>query len=120
MKILLIDDDAISLSVFSEVLNLHGHECIAYSTPDEGVEDFRLNADYDLVITDYKMPMFNGIDVLRMISSINPAAKIIIYSGMQDDHVRKECFRFGAFDYISKPINWTKFIEKIDKLETPN
>jgi two-component system response regulator YesN len=70
----------------------------------EAVELLNKNA-YDLVITDIRMSEMNGLELIRYISRMRPAIKVVILSGYDEFSYAQEAVRFGVSDYILKPVN---------------
>jgi CheY-like chemotaxis protein len=82
-QILLVDDNRNGLLARKSILEEHGFAVTSFSLPEEAIECF-LGADFDLVITDYRMPNLNGVDVIRVIREAKPATPVILISGMVD------------------------------------
>jgi len=59
----------------------------------------------DLVFLDIKMPRKDGIETLRELKKINPAAKVIIATGYRSVDTAQEAVKYGATDYIVKPFD---------------
>lgn len=104
MKILMIDDDRDGLSYFGEWLNAHGHTTSQLSDPCEAVDLYR-SERFDVVITDFKMPGMNGIDVLKAVKAHNPEACVIILTGYADLHNTIPALNHGAFAFFTKPLD---------------
>jgi len=117
VKILLIDDDLDTLNMLQNVLELHGYECSAHLNPVLALEEY-LVTDYDVVITDYKMPVMNGMKILKAILMENPAANIIVYTGQTDDvDIQTDAYVGGACDFFYKPINWNELNKVLNDLQ---
>ena len=100
---LLVVDDEPSMREFLEImLSQEGYQVRTASTGEEGVKAYRVE-EPDLVLTDVKMPGMSGLDLIREIHSLDPAAPIIAITAYAsaDDAVR--AVREGAYDYLSKP-----------------
>lgn len=82
-RVLLVDDNRNGLLARKSVLEEHGFSVTTFSLPEEAVEAFR-NSEFDLVITDYRMPKLNGTDVIRIVRETKPATPIILISGVAD------------------------------------
>ena len=81
-RILLIDDNRNGLLVRKSILQEHGFAVTASSCAVEALTAFQ-NSDFDLVITDYKMPKLNGEDVIRLVrESQRPSTPVILISGL--------------------------------------
>ena len=57
---------------------------------------------YDLVITDYDMPQYNGLELLRELKRLYPNIPVIFYTGQGNEEVAREAFVLGAEDYFTK------------------
>ena len=100
---LLVVDDEPSMREFLEImLSQEGYQVQTASTGEEGIKAYRAE-EPDLVLTDVKMPGMSGLDLIREIHSLDPAAPIIAITAYAsaDDAVR--AVREGAYDYLSKP-----------------
>lgn len=106
MKILVVDDDRSSLDAVSKFLrNPLGYEVNKSSDCRTAFEIYK-QEEHSLVISDIKMPGFNGLDLLRMIKK-HPSGKntdVILMTGFGDLKTCMEAIREGASDYLLKPI----------------
>jgi CheY-like chemotaxis protein len=82
-RILLVDDNANGLSARKSVLDELGHKTTAASSGAEALELFASHK-FDLVITDYKMPRMNGIELIGQLREQTPEVPIILISGFVD------------------------------------
>ena len=69
----------------------------------EEVEEFLDSREYQLVISDVKMPGFSGIDVLRMVREKSADTRVILITAYASSETAIEAMKLGAFDYITKP-----------------
>ncbi len=81
--ILLVDDNRLGLIARKSVLEELGHRVKTASNGEEALELFR-QARFDLVVTDYKMPGMNGLELIRQIRALAPAVPVILISGYAD------------------------------------
>jgi CheY-like chemotaxis protein len=76
-SVLLIDDDADTLTTSKHSLAQAGMHTYAFTNPMLAVEHFRRNANsYDIVVTDIRMPQMNGFQVARAVKQIRPDIKV--------------------------------------------
>ncbi|MGC8792781.1 MAG: response regulator [Bryobacteraceae bacterium] len=81
--ILLVDDNKLGLSARKALLEEQGYRVTTAASGEAALELFR-RARFDLVITDFKMPGMNGIELIRAIRAERPAVPIILISGYTD------------------------------------
>ena len=116
MKILLIDDELSGITTMEKMLDPAGHECVLCQDPIKGIEKFKMN-NFDVVITDFKMPHMNGIKVLKEIRKYKPDACVIILTGYADTENAIASVNCGAYSYFRKPLNINKFMDTLSKIE---
>ena len=102
-KLLLIDDEPDILRVLSISLKADGYDVIAADNGAEGLEAFE-NEKPEIVLTDIKMPGMDGIQVLKKVKTLNPDAEVIIITGHGDIENAIEALKYGASDFINKPV----------------
>lgn len=116
MKILVIDDDRESLKHFGDLLNVHGHAVSQLSDPCDAVALYR-SEKFEVVITDFKMPGMNGIEVLKAVKAHNPEAYVIILTGYADVNNTIPALNNGAFAFFTKPLNTEKLLNTLQEIE---
>jgi len=102
-KILIIDDEKPTLTMFNLTLSAFGYTVITAENGQEGIESFERERP-PLVITDIKMPGMDGIEVLRRIKEIDPNTEVIIVTGHGDMDLAIKALNLDATDFINKPI----------------
>ena len=83
--ILFVEDDEDQLQTISRILGNFGYSVTPASLPQEAID--RVAADpgrFELVITDYDMPLINGVELIRRVRAVNPGIPCILISGRQD------------------------------------
>ncbi len=104
VKTLVVDDEEIVRSFLIDVLTDEGYQVTAVSSGDEAVKLLTKN-DYDLIITDIKMPGTDGMEVLRVAKARDPNQNVIVMTGYASTETAVESMKLGAADYITKPFN---------------
>jgi len=84
LNILFIDDDATILEVAPILFEFSAHNLVAKSCGADGIEAFK-QQDFDLVITDLRMPGLDGFAVLEAVKRLKPDVKVIAMSGDEID-----------------------------------
>ena len=100
--ILLIDDEAIALSNMSHVLEREGYAVTACENGENGLAAMQ-NTEFDVVLTDLRMPGIDGMDVLRHIRETTPDVPVIMITGHATLDSAVDAMKAGAFHYIAKP-----------------
>ena len=68
---------------------------------------------FDLIISDIKMPKVDGIEVLAYVKKNNPDVPVIMISGHGDLDLAVDCMKKGAYDYISKPPDLNRLLTTV-------
>src|SRR3954454_6153578 len=116
-KILIVEDNALNIKLFCDLLAAHGHEPEAVTDSRVAIEAVR-NFEPDLVITDIQLPHVSGLDLIRLIRGDEKLADIPImavtaYSARGDEERIRAA---GAQAYVSKPISVVRFAETVEQL----
>lgn len=119
-KILLIDDDTSLREVVSFMLQEAGHHVLPAANGKQGLE--LLTENPDLVLTDIRMPVMDGMEVLRHIVENDPAAPpVIVLTAHGTVKQAVEAMRLGAFSYLLKPFARAELLLTVDQaLHTRN
>ncbi|MGE0529345.1 MAG: response regulator [Bdellovibrionales bacterium] len=102
-SILIVDDDAVSLTLLSKLVGQLG--CVVLQASD-GMEalDILRQHPMTLVIADYDMPNLNGLDLLKQAKSEFPTVPYILVTAYSNLKVIREAWEYGAFDFFQKPV----------------
>jgi len=116
-SVLLIDDDKDVLTVLKRSLELKGMNTYGFTNPVLAVEHFRNNAaNYDIVVTDIRMPQMNGFQVARAVKEIRSDIKLAFITAFEINRSEFEkvlpSIKVDAF--ITKPVKSATFVEIID------
>jgi len=115
LKILIVEDDEISYSFLTRILQKISYEVLHAITGVEAVEACRDNPDLDLVLMDIRMPVMDGNEATHQIRQFNKDVIIIAQTAYGFSSDREKSIEAGCNDYISKPINKTLLYELIKK-----
>lgn len=113
-RILIIDDDLDMCQLLSQFLQRKGFETETAHTGHKGLEKFN-ESKFDLVLCDFRLGDMDGRKVLQKIKSIKSEVIVIIITGYSDVKMAVEVMRYGAFDYITKPLIPEELINLINK-----
>lgn len=101
-KILLIDDEESTRTVFSDFLRFSGFDPAEASSGKEGIDLFSEERP-DAVLLDLLMPGMDGIETLKELKRIDPDIPVIIVTAHGDVSTAVEAIKLGAYDFIVKP-----------------
>ena len=105
MNILLIDDEADVRKSLSRFLQKLGHTLTCAADGMEALREFH-SREINLVITDIRMPEIDGLELLRRIKVIEKSpVDVIVVTGHGDATSAIKALKYGAFDYLQKPID---------------
>jgi DNA-binding NtrC family response regulator len=113
-RVLVIDDDASVGQCVQCILQIAGYKAVVASTGAGGMEKFRCD-DFDLVITDLKLPDTSGLDVLSQIRQSDKEIPVILMTSYSSMESAIEALRKGAVDYIIKPFLNDDFIFAVNR-----
>lgn len=113
-KLLVVDDEEIVLKSVGRALTREKHTVDTAISADVALQKVRAGK-YDVVITDWKMPGIDGIELIARIKDIQPDAEIIMMTGYSSVESAVKAMSLGAFDYISKPFTPEDIAQAVDK-----
>ena len=116
-KILIVEDNALNIKLFCDLLAAHGHQPEAVTDSRMALDAAR-NFQPDLVITDIQLPHLSGLELIRLIRADEAIAAVPImavtaYSAPGDEERIRAA---GAQAYVSKPISVMRFAQTVDEL----
>lgn len=118
-QILLIDDDKLVLKAITRFLEVHGYMVVPTESGEEALEKLQIS-QFDLIVTDVRMPGIDGIETIKQIRAFNqqynkPTIPEVIITGFMDTDAKKQAEELGIDDYIYKPFATTDFIQVVEK-----
>jgi two-component system, chemotaxis family, chemotaxis protein CheY len=111
-RILIVDDADLARDI--EALFLHKAGCIVVEAVDgvQAVQKFQ-ELSPDLVVLDIIMPHLNGIQTLKQLKKIDPAARVLICTAADDYRMIDMALKEGALGYIIKPFKGDEFLKMV-------
>lgn len=113
-KILVIDDERIIRERLKRLLELDGFEVVAAEDGARGLEIFKKMRP-QVALVDIKMPGVGGIEVLETMRKESPGTEVILITGHGGVETAIQALRNGAFDYLTKPIDYDELLIGIQK-----
>ncbi len=113
--ILIVDDEELVSGTYQDFLELEGYPVeIADSV---AVARQKLSKQrFDLVITDYKMPREDGLDLIHYLNDNFPEVKVVMITGFPEKKATNEAFRGGIVEFLFKPVEREELIHTVKKL----
>lgn len=112
-KILVIDDDPAALKAISAALGEH-YRLTLKADPEEGLKSLQ-GGGYSLVLLELQMPERDGIWLLGEIKGIYPSVEVIMMTGNESIEIAKKAIRYGAIDYLIKPLDVDEVLRIVEK-----
>ncbi len=115
MKLLVIDDEIIFLTCLKQDLENNGDDVKITTSPVKALQYFK-DEWFDIVITDLKMPLLSGIDLMEIFHKINNKAIVIVMSSSDDEETIKIALNCGAYGFLRKESILAELLEIYKKI----
>lgn len=125
LKILLVDDTPMNLSLAQKLLTRKGHTVVTTDDGKKAVEAFQKES-FDVVLMDVRMPVMDGLEATRQIRKLEidaleqtPSKKSVSIIAMTANDLesdRQQCFDAGMDGFITKPLNIKQVVPTIHKI----
>ena len=112
-RVLIVDDDMEVLQFLDDLLSSH-FDVVAVNSAELGYE-YACDQPFDVVLTDYRMSVINGLQLAKKISNLNPCVPIIIMTGFANHDLTLDAIRARIFDFIDKPFEDHSIIDTIER-----
>jgi len=113
ITVLVAEDDAQMLELIDRVLSEEGYQVIGVSDGQQAIAHFE-TGDFDIVLTDIKMPGVDGMEVLARAVASRLDQPIILMTAFGSIASAVEAMQEGAFHYLAKPFDLDELLEVID------
>ena len=108
-KILITDDERSIRNALKEILEYEKHEIDLAEDGQEALDLIAKN-EYDLILSDIKMPKIDGIELLEKVKENNPEQSFILITGHGDVEIAVSAIQKGAYDFIQKPLDLNRLL----------
>lgn len=115
-RVLLVDDAAFMRRMLRDILTRNGLEVVGEAADGETALKKYRELSPDLVMMDVTMPGLSGIEAVRQIVAVDPTARIVMCSAMEQKDLVLESLEAGARDFIVKPFHPAKIMETVAKV----
>ena len=113
-KILIVDDEAPIRALLGEHLQQVGHQVKLAGNGALALE-LLAGGEFDLVLTDVRMPGMNGLELLAEIIRTRPGVGVLMLTACEDLTLAVNAMRIGALDYILKPFRLTEITSSVQE-----
>lgn len=113
-KILIVDDEVSTTKLMQGFLQKKGYQIQIKHNPEEALQ-LANEEEFDLVITDYRMPQMTGLDLINKIREVDPVIPFIMITAYGSIETAVEIIKSGASEYLTKPIDLEELLLLIDK-----
>jgi len=110
--ILIVDDEDLIRSMLDSFLSRQGYGVLQAKDGSEAKAIIEQQPP-DLIFLDIQLPTTGGMEILKIVKTLNPDIPVIMISGNVSEAIALETLKLGAFDYIRKPVDLNKVTETI-------
>jgi len=114
-RVLVAEDEPILRANLCEYLERAGYEVTGASDGAEAL-GYVLSEDYAVVISDIRMPNMDGIELLKRIVAERSETLVLLVTAFASVDTAIEALRFGAYDYMLKPVDFDDLAQKVSRL----
>jgi CheY-like chemotaxis protein len=115
--VMYVDDDQALVFLVTRVLTRKGFTVTAFTDPREALAALKTQSDqYDLLVTDYNMPGFSGVDLLREAKALRAELPVALASGYVTPEIEQVALQEGASALIYKPNDVNELCETVQRL----
>src|SRR5690349_1401756 len=112
--ILLVEDEANVLKMLERFLS-PSYRCLAATNGKDALEILKTEKEIDIVVTDVRMPVMDGIQLIRALKRIRPHMPAIAMTAYGSEETAVEALRAGATNYLRKPFKTQEFLSIVRK-----
>ncbi len=113
-RILVVDDDVGLSEVVEFLLTSKEYSVVMTKNAEEGIRT-ALSDEFDLVITDLKLPDGNGLEIIKAVKEADPETPVILMTSFSSIETAIEALRLGATDYVMKPFDNADFVHAVER-----
>ncbi|MEK7792985.1 MAG: sigma-54 dependent transcriptional regulator, partial [Candidatus Hydrogenedentota bacterium] len=114
-RLLIVDDKESMRALLHAAFSDHGYSITTAADGVEAIEQIR-RSDFDVIITDLKMPGKDGLEVLKAARSLSRGTEVIVITAFGAIETAVEAMRLGAHDFISKPFQLAEIEQKVERI----
>ena len=113
-NMLIIDDEEVVLESCRKIFTKEGYRVVSTTSPKEGLK-LASDSSFDVILCDWKMPGFDGMDVVEELGQRSPESSVVMISGYPTVERATEAMKRGAMDFVPKPFTPEEIIAAVTK-----
>lgn len=114
-SVLIVDDDSDFNSLLTDIFEQADYLVTSMTDPEEAIEVFR-ESEYDVVVTDQRMPEISGEELMKEVKAINAGVPVIMVSGYLENDTIRDLIREGVGGVFLKPLNIFSLLQRTNEL----
>jgi PAS domain S-box-containing protein len=116
-RVMYVDDDEALVFLVKRVLTRMGYQVITFADPRAAAESLQADPQQcDLLVTDFNMPGYSGVDLLRAVRTIRPGLPVALASGYVTPEIERDALEAGALALIHKPNDVDELCDTVQRL----
>jgi len=113
--VMVVDDSRFQRMMLSKVIKQQGHEVLEAADGDEAVSMYGASKP-DLALMDVTMPNKDGLQALEEIRGLDPSARVVMLTALDQDSVVVKAIELGAKDFLAKPVPPERLVSTLQKI----
>ena len=113
-RMLVIDDEPVVLESCRRIFSARGFEVRTTTSPREAI-GLVTASHYDVILSDWKMPEMDGVDVVEVLDKRAPDTAIVMITGYPSVERATDVMKRGAMDFVAKPFTPDEIVETVDR-----
>jgi DNA-binding NtrC family response regulator len=114
-RLLIAEDEAEMRGLLRRTLTREGYDVAVAGDGAEALEVLRAHPDFDVLVSDVRMPVKDGLELLKEVRLLRPELRVILITAYLDVQQYYEVMKSGAFEYLSKPFKIPDLLEVLDR-----
>jgi DNA-binding NtrC family response regulator len=113
-QVLILEDEKVQADILRDILVSERMEVTSLSDPIKGLELLKEN-EFDLIVTDLKMPNIDGLEFLKRIKQFHPSTTVVVMTAYGTIETAVRAMREGAYDFVAKPFSKEQFVMTVKR-----
>ncbi len=114
-RLLIAEDEPETRALLKRTLVREGFVVSVAADGAEALELLRADPSFDVLVSDVRMPVKDGLELLREVRKLRPELRVILITAYLDVQQYYEVMKSGAFEYLSKPFKIPDLLEVLDR-----